>query len=111
MDRKNQIRLIGIQPTKSLFRFIENRIEKWISQQQGLLLFPAQGCYHVVIDRETEHLYCCHLKITLGSRTWESYAGEKTLQDALLKAIKRLRSTWIPPFPQNQISQPLEVVA
>jgi len=111
MEDENQIQLIGIKPNKSLFRFVERHIEKWISRERSLLFLPNRSSYRVTIEREADHCYFCHLQVTIGPRTWESYANERTFQEALLHAIRQLKTPFIPPLSQKPNPHLLEVVA
>ena len=99
---RNQIVFYGMKSSKSLQRSIEKQVEKWISREHSLLSLPKDSWYRVRIEKELNFpIVNCQLRIQMGSRTVESQETGKNVQEALLLAIRRLRTPWIEIRPQS----------
>lgn len=98
-DVKGNTQFFGMKPTRSLQRYVERQIEKWIERQQTLLFFPKSGSYEVQIERTSEFPYYeCALEVRLGGREWRGRDSGRTLHDALNGALRRLQTFNIYPF-------------
>lgn len=93
MEDKEHIRFVGMKPTRSLLRFVERQVKKWISREQGLLFLPKSADYKVRVEREENYpYYQCDVEVCIGSRRWHSFECGRTLHDALTHALRRMKS-------------------
>ena len=112
INGENKIVFVGMKPTKTLERFVQKQIEKWINREQSLLFLPKKSFYEVTLEREIDPPSAdCHLRIQIGTKIWESYDTGKTLQDALLKAIQDLRPPCLEAIPSKMNNNHIENVA
>jgi hypothetical protein len=72
-NQTGTVEFLGMKPARSLFRFVERQVEKWIERERSLLFLPRVAHYNVQVEKTAEHpLYQCAMRITIGSREWRS---------------------------------------
>ena len=91
----NLIQFYGIKPTKALLGFVKKKVEKWIAREQSLLFLPKVSNYSVNIERDVDSrdpFYSCHIRVTIGTRVFESRHSAEAAQEAVLQALRSMRS-------------------
>lgn len=97
MEEK-RILFIGMKPKKTLARYVECELEKWISQEQSALM-PERAEYRVEVACEEVHpYYQCSVEVGFGPYKLRSNEGGKTLQAALSNALRRMRVVATPMY-------------
>lgn len=88
---KNQITFAGMKPSRTFTKLIARSVEKWIQRERSLLLFPNPARYHAHIDKEDRHYFTCHIEIQIGAKEWSGLDEGRSVLEATLNALKRLR--------------------
>ncbi|MGE4232643.1 MAG: hypothetical protein AB7F43_04865 [Bacteriovoracia bacterium] len=92
MEDKEKIQFVGIKPTRSLFRYVELQVEKWISRERSLLFLPKSADYKVRVERDKAYPhYQCNVEVRIGSKRWHSFECGRTLHDTLNHALRHMR--------------------
>lgn len=95
-DARKQIIFYGTKPTRSLERFVEKHLEKRLEQESSFSRCVERCSFKVMIERDEKRpLVSCHIRVQTSSRIWEGQETGKTIQLALIQAIRRLRSSKI----------------
>lgn len=84
----------GVNPTRSMIRYVQRQIAKWIEHECGV----SGGCaeyarYRVHIDRSAIYpYYSCTIDCDLGGKPYRSVESGRTLHEAMAQALKHLHS-------------------
>ncbi len=99
--KDKRILFIGMKPKRSVQRYVECEIEKWIEREQSALM-PGRAEYQIKVEREETHpFYHCSIDLGLGPCTLKAQEGGRSLHVALSNALRRLRVTTSPRIMKN----------
>src|SRR4051794_5336274 len=88
----NTIIISGAKRTKILVRFIERQLEKWIFRETSAMNFQKEASYEVKLECEVNPPYwSCRVRVKIGSSSWENCESRKSLRDALLQTLRRMK--------------------
>ncbi len=89
---KRTVQFFGMKPTRTLLRYVERQVEKWIEREQRSAVPPEDPEFHVQIEREESGAYYyCAIEIKIRSDEWRSYESDRSLHDALKNALRDLK--------------------
>lgn len=93
MENTNlSVQFFGMKPTRTLVRYVERQVEKWVEREQFAGSSPRDAKIHVLIEREeTDSHYFCSIEVKRGLDQWRSYEGDRSLHDALKNALRNLK--------------------
>ena len=93
-DARKQIIFYGTKPNRSIQRVVHKQLDKWLEQQNPHSQCGDPFSFLVTLEKvEGALVATCHIRAQAGSRIWESQESGKTIQYALIEAIRRLRSS------------------
>ncbi len=88
----SSVQFFGMKPTRTLVRYVERQVEKWVEREQFSGSSPRDAKVHVLIEREeTGSFYYCSIEVSQGSDRWRSYESDRSLHDALKSALRNLK--------------------
>jgi len=86
-----RILFVGMKPKKSVSRYVEREVEKWISQEQSALISGRAEYFVEVAREEAFPFYQCSVEVGFGPYQMRSNEGGKTLEAALSNSLRRMR--------------------
>lgn len=111
MEDKKMIQFFGIIPTRSLLRFVEAKIKKWIERELIYRDCPKNLTYHIQVERdETFPYYECAAEVQIDSHEWRGHGSGRTLHEALNRALKHLKSANVLPLQSHNHRAAIENV-
>ncbi len=100
MMQRGTVVIQGIKPKRSLIRFVQKQVEKWIGAPE----LSAPQRYSVLIDRYRDHRVECSIVVKSQDREWHIQEWGNSIPDALSRGLRHLRSLYqnvpMPPQPR-----------
>lgn len=102
MGERGTVTIHGMKPKKSLVRYVQKQVEKWLSEPT--LSDPPE--YQVEIDKYREACVECSLVVRAKQGEWRIQEWGNSIPDALSRGLRHLRSVCqnMPPTPPRQLN-------